>query len=34
MGFFMIGLNFDDGETVKYQTNINHQQKEKKKNQM
>ena len=29
MGFLMIGFNFDDGKTVKNQTNINHQQKEK-----
>ena len=31
MGFLVIGFNFDDGKTVKYQTYINHQQKEKKK---
>ena len=30
MGFLVIGFNFDDGKTVKNQTNINHQQKEKK----
>ena len=29
MGFLVIGFNFDDGKTVKYQTNITHQQKEK-----
>ena len=31
MGLLVIGFNFDDGKTVKYQTNINHQQKAKKK---
>ena len=31
MGFLVIGFNFGDGKTVKNQTNIKHQQKEKKK---
>ena len=34
MGFLVIGFNFDDGKTVKYQTNINHQQKAKKKSEV